>query len=247
MSKTALIFPGQGSQYIGMGKELYENFKAVRDIFKEASDAVKLDLSHLSFEGPEDQLNMTANTQPAILAVSLAALEVLKSETGVKADILAGHSLGEYTALVASGVFDFTDSLRVVRKRGELMQKAVPEGEGAMAAILGMERDEVAAVCRDAAEGETVSPANYNSPGQIVISGNRKAVERSIALAKERGAKRALLLAVSVPSHCRLMEGAALSLKSEIDKLALGKLGLPVISNADALPYPSEGAAVDLE
>ncbi len=241
------MFPGQGSQYVGMGRELFDNFKKARDVFEEASDTIKINLSRLAFEGPEDKLNLTANTQPAILAVSIAALEVLESETAVKADFLAGHSLGEYSALACSGLFNFSDSLRIVRKRGALMQKAVPEGEGAMAAILGMDKGDVSSVCIDAeGGGEIVSPANFNSPGQIVISGNRKAVERAAELAKERGAKRALLLSVSVPSHCKLMEDAALSLRREIEDLQLGNLNIPVVSNVDAVAYPSKDDAVDL-
>ena len=246
MSKTALIFPGQGSQYVGMAKDLLENFSYVSAVFEEASDTIGIDLKRLSVDDPDAELNKTANTQPAILTASIAALKVLNSETSIKGDILAGHSLGEYTALVHSGVMPFTEAVRIVRKRGEFMQDAVPEGQGAMAAILGMESDAVAKLCDDSAEGEVVSPANFNSPGQIVIAGQRSAVERAAELAKERGAKRAILLPVSVPSHCKLMESAGKSLRAELEALSMGNFSLPVISNVEASVYPSVGAVQDL-
>ena len=239
MPKTALIFPGQGSQYIGMGKDLLQNFSNVSPIFEEASDAIGVDLKTLSFEGPEDQLNRTANTQPAILTASIAALEVLKSETGITGELLAGHSLGEYTALVHSGVFSYSDAVRIVRKRGELMQAAVPEGEGAMAAIIGMDDDDVVEICSEAAGDDVVSAANFNSPGQVVISGQKIAVDRALVIAKEKGAKRAIPLPVSAPSHCSLMKEAGKELNSVIEDLNMGDLGIPVVSNVDALSYPS--------
>jgi len=246
MSKTALFFPGQGSQYVGMAKELLENFDYVSAVFEEASEAIGIDLRKISLEGPDIELNLTANTQPAVLTASMAAMKVLESETGIAGDILAGHSLGEYTALVHSGVIPFRDAVRIVRKRGQLMQAAVPEGKGAMAAILGMESDAVAGLCKDASEGEIVSPANFNSPGQIVIAGQRGAVERATVLAKERGAKRAIILPVSVPSHCKLMEGAGKSLRKELEALKMGLFSLPVISNVEASAYPSVDAVADL-
>ena len=246
MSKTAFIFPGQGSQSVGMGKELVLNFKVAAQVFEEASDAIGIDLKKLSFNGPEDELNLTANTQPAILTASIAALEVLKAETELQADLLAGHSLGEYTALVHGGAFAFADAVKIVRRRGEFMQAAVTSGEGAMAAILGMEKKEVAAVCSDAEAVDLVSPANFNSPGQIVISGKKKAVERAVELAKERGAKRALMLPVSVPSHCALMISAGDLLREELEKYKIGDLKIPVVSNVEASAYSSASEVSDL-
>ena len=246
MSKVAFIFPGQGSQSVGMGKELVLNFKIAAQIFEEASDAIGVNLKKLSFEGPEDELNLTANTQPAILTTSIAALEVLKAETELQADLLAGHSLGEYTALVHGGSFTFADAVKIVRRRGEFMQAAVPGGEGAMAAILGMEKSEVADVCSDAEFLGLVSPANFNSPGQIVVSGEKKAVERAVELAKERGAKRAIMLPVSVPSHCALMASAGDLLKEELEKYKVGDLNVPVVSNVEASTYLSSGEVSDL-
>lgn len=246
MSKIAFIFPGQGSQSVGMGKELVLNFKIAAQIFEEASDAIGVNLKKLSFEGPEDELNLTANTQPAILTASIAALEVLKAETELQADLLAGHSLGEYTALVHGGAFAFADAVKIVRRRGEFMQAAVPGGEGAMAAILGMEKKDVAEVCSDAESLGLVSPANFNSPGQIVVSGEKKAVERAVELAKERGARRAIMLPVSVPSHCALMVSAGDLLKEELEKYKVGELNVPVVSNVEASTYLSAGEVSDL-
>jgi len=246
MSKTAFIFPGQGSQYIGMGKDLYENFTVAREVFEEASDSIGLDLKKMSFEGPEDLLNMTANTQPAILTASMAALEVLRSERGLVADFLAGHSLGEYSALVHSGVFSFADAVKIVRKRGELMQEAVPAGTGAMAAILGMEKEDVAQICNEASAVDMVSPANFNSPGQIVVAGTKKGVETAVDLAKEKGAKRAILLPVSVPSHCRLMDGAGEALRGDLEMLSMGDISIPVVSNVEAKPYPAKEEVVNI-
>jgi len=167
MKKTAFIFPGQGSQYIGMGKELFENFQIAKQVFEEAEDTLHLSLKDICFEGPEEILKLTENTQPAILTVSIAALKVLEQEKGVTAELVAGHSLGEYSALVASGAFSFKDAVRIVRLRGKFMQEAVPVGEGGMAAILGMDREEVEKICKEVSQGEVLSPANYNCPGQI--------------------------------------------------------------------------------
>src|ERR1700730_8853894 len=208
MSKTAFLFPGQGSQSVGMGRDLASSFPVARRTFEEANDALGFDLANLCFEGPEEQLRLTEFTQPAIFTVSVAVLRVL-AEAGVSAEYVAGHSLGEYSANVAAGAIEFATAARTVRRRGQLMQQAVPAGQGAMAAILGMPAETVIAVCRDASsEGAPVEPANLNSPEQTVISGATAAVERALTLAKERGAKRAVLLQVSAPFHCSLMQPA---------------------------------------
>lgn len=231
--KIALIFPGQGSQVVGMGKELAEQYPVTRQTFEEADDALGYKLSQLCFEGPEEQLRLTEITQPAILTASVAALRVLETRIP-KPGYVAGHSLGEYSAHVASGTFSFADAVRTVRNRGKYMQEAVPVGVGAMAAILGMELEKVAAVCRDAAQGEVCSPANINSPEQVVISGNTAAVERAVKLADERGAKRAKLLPVSAPFHCSLMKRAQDRLEEDLKKLAMQKPVYPVACNVDA-------------
>jgi [acyl-carrier-protein] S-malonyltransferase len=229
----ALLFPGQGSQAVGMGKDLAEKYPVARQTFEEADDALGYKLSTVIFEGPEDQLRLTEITQPAILTVSIAALRVLETRIP-KPCYVAGHSLGEYSAHVASGTFSFADAVRTVRNRGKYMQEAVPVGVGAMAAILGMDAEKVAAVCRDSAQGEVCEPANLNSPEQIVISGNTAAVERAAKLADERGAKRAKLLPVSAPFHCSLMKPAQDRLQSDLDVLKLQKPVYPVACNVDA-------------
>ncbi len=229
----ALLFPGQGSQAVGMGKELAEKYAAARQTFEEADDALGYKLSTLCFDGPEDQLRLTEITQPAILTVSIAALRVLETRVP-KPCYVAGHSLGEYSAHVASGTFSFTNAVRTVRNRGKYMQEAVPVGVGAMAAILGMDLAAVTAVCQDAAQGEVCEPANINSPEQIVISGNTAAVERAANLADERGAKRAKLLPVSAPFHCSLMKPAQDRLEDDLDALKLQKPVYPVACNVDA-------------
>src|ERR1700722_13586084 len=229
----AFLFPGQGSQTVGMGKDLYEKFPLARQTFEEADDALGYRLSQVCFEGPEDQLRLTEITQPAILTVSLAALRVLEMRAP-KPCFLAGHSLGEYSAHVAAGTFSFADALRTVLKRGKYMQDAVPVGVGTMAAILGMDFEKVSAVCQDAAQGEVCSPANINSPEQVVISGNTAAVERAAKLADERGAKRAKLLPVSAPFHCSLMQPAQDRLASALDQLKLQKPVYSVACNVDA-------------
>jgi [acyl-carrier-protein] S-malonyltransferase len=231
--RIAFIFPGQGSQAVGMGKELFEKFPIARKTFEEADNALGYKLSQLCFEGPEEQLRLTEITQPAILTVSVAALRVLEGRVP-KPSFVAGHSLGEYSAHVASGTMTFADAIRTVRKRGKYMQEAVPVGIGAMAAILGLELEKVSAVCQEAAQGEVCSPANINSPEQIVISGNTAAVERGTKLADERGAKRAKLLPVSAPFHCSLMKPAQDRLEADLNALKTQKPVYPVVCNVEA-------------
>ena len=236
MQSYAFIFPGQGSQHAGMGKELADNFKAARVSFEEADDALGFSLSRLCFEGPEEELKLTANTQPAILAASVAALRVLREESAITPSFLAGHSLGEYSALVASGALDFADALRTVRARGSFMQDAVPVGVGAMAAILGAEAEVLQEICAEAAQGEIVSPANFNSPGQIVVAGHTAAVNRAIEIAKARGFRKAMLLPVSAPFHCALMQKAADRLAEALEPVRVNALSAPVVSNVEAKP-----------
>ena len=231
-----LVFPGQGSQFSGMGKDLADNFTVARHLFEEANDVLGFDLANLCFSGSEADLKLTANTQPAILAVSIAALEVLRQEKGVQPQYAAGHSLGEYSALVAAGVLTFADALRTVRQRGTFMQEAVPVGVGAMAAILGLDGEALEQLCRDAAQGEIVSPANFNSPGQVVIAGHASAVERAISMATERGAKRALMLPVSAPFHCALMAPAAKRLEQALEQVVVAPFQFPIVTNVEALP-----------
>jgi [acyl-carrier-protein] S-malonyltransferase len=232
-SSIAFLFPGQGSQAVGMGKDLSEKYPIARQTFEEADDALGYKLSQLCFEGPEDQLRLTAITQPAILTVSVAAWRVLKDK-GLNPAYVAGHSLGEYSAHVAAGTLSFADAVRTVRNRGTYMQEAVPVGVGAMAAILGMDLDRVTAICKDAAQGEVCEPANINSAEQIVISGNTAAVERAAKLAEERGAKKAKLLPVSAPFHCSLMKPAQDRLAADLNALTFHTPGVPVACNVDA-------------
>jgi [acyl-carrier-protein] S-malonyltransferase len=233
MSKTAFVFPGQGSQFAGMGKNLAENHAVARNVFEEADDALGFSLSKLCFEGPDADLKLTENTQPAILTVSVAAHEILK-EQGIAADYVAGHSLGEYSALVAAGALSFRDAVRIVRNRGRYMQEAVPPGIGAMAAILKLPEGALDGVLAEAAQGEVVSAANLNSPDQIVIAGNAGAVKRAMDLAKAAGAKRVVPLQVSAPFHCALMKPAQDRLKMDLDAATFHDLQVPLINNWQA-------------
>jgi [acyl-carrier-protein] S-malonyltransferase len=233
MGKLAFLFPGQGSQYPGMGKELAGNHPAARSVFDEADRALGFSVSDLCFNGSEESLKLTANTQPAILTVSVAAYRVL-AENGVEPAFVAGHSLGEFSALVAAGGLEFADAVRLVRRRGEYMQSAVPEGVGAMAAILGLAPAQVAGICRQAADGQIVAPANLNSPEQTVISGHAEAVKRAVELASAGGAKRAVMLAVSAPFHSSLMQPAAKRLEADLRDTKFHKLRVPLVNNADA-------------
>jgi [acyl-carrier-protein] S-malonyltransferase len=226
------VFPGQGSQYVGMGQEFYNEFKVAKDTFDEASDILQIDMAQLCFEDENNELNLTVNAQPAILTASIASMRVLENETGIRSNYVAGHSLGEYSALVASGAFDF---VATVRKRGEFTQGAVPVGIGSMAAILGLEKDEVVGICEDASsDGYLVSPANYNAPGQTVISGNNEAIEKAKEIAKTKGAKRVVTLDVSAPFHCTLMAPAAEKLGKVLDKIDFSNIKIPLINNWEA-------------
>ncbi|NLW04732.1 MAG: ACP S-malonyltransferase [Pseudomonadaceae bacterium] len=244
-STLAFIFPGQGSQQLGMLSELAERYAVVRSTFEEASTALGYDLWHLVQEGPVENLNRTDITQPAILAASVAVWRVWKELEGPRPAWLAGHSLGEYSALVCSGAMDFADGLRLVRTRGEFMQAAVPQGQGAMAAILGLDADKIEAACALAAQGEVVAAVNYNAPGQIVIAGNVAAVERAIIACQEAGARKAIPLPVSVPSHCELMRPAAEKLADELNLIQLNKPRVPVIQNVHAAPETEVAAIRD--
>jgi len=233
MKATAFIFPGQGSQYVGMGKEFFENFREAREVFQEADDVLHLPISSLCFQGPEEALKLTENTQPAVLTTSIAALRVLQAEKGVVPRLAAGHSLGEYSALVVSGALAFADAVQIVRLRGRYMQEAVPVGEGAMAVILGMERRQVEKLCEEAAQGEVLTPANFNCPGQIVIAGHAKAVERAMERVKQEG-KKAVPLPVSAPFHSPLMKPAGERLEKVLEGIPIQDLKIPIVTNVEA-------------
>lgn len=237
IKRLAFVFPGQGSQSVGMLAGLAEAFPAVKQTFQQASDALGYDLWQLVQQGPEAELNRTDRTQPAMLAAGVAVWRVWNGNGGAMPGILAGHSLGEYTALVCAGALDFSDAIRLVADRGRFMQEAVPQGQGAMAAVLGLEDAQVIAVCEQAEQGDVVTAVNFNAPGQVVIAGTAAAVERAVALAREAGAKRAITLPVSVPSHCALMKPAAENMRQALAGIVLNKPVLPVLHNADVASH----------
>ncbi|HIF9338466.1 TPA: ACP S-malonyltransferase [Photobacterium damselae] len=245
MSKFAIVFPGQGSQAVGMLAELAEQFPIVQATFAEASEVLGYDLWALVQNGPAEDLNQTHRTQPALLTASVAIWRVWQEKGGEQPTVLAGHSLGEYSALVCAGVIDFKEAVKLVELRGQLMQEAVPAGVGAMSAIIGLDNDAIAKACADAAEDQVCSPVNFNSPGQVVIAGNKEAVDRANALCKEAGAKRALLLPVSVPSHCELMKPAADKLAVALENMTFNTPAISVINNAD-VATETDPAAIKL-
>lgn len=242
LGKVAFVFPGQGAQYVGMGRDLAEQYPQFRRYFDEASEVLGFDLARLCFEGPEERLQETANTQPAILTVSVATLALLR-ERGLEPDVVAGLSLGEYTALVAAGVLEFRQAVDLVRRRGIYMQEAVPLGEGTMAAILGLESQAVEEICRQARDVGWVEPANYNCPGQVVIAGHVAAVEKAVRLAQEAGAARAVILPVSAPFHCKLLAPAGERLARDLQAVPLAPARIPVVANVTA-DYVREPEAI---
>lgn len=246
MSDFAVTFPGQGSQSVGMLSDLAASFPLVRQTFEEASDVLGLDLWQLTQDGPAEELNQTQNTQPAMLAAGISVWRVWKQQGGARPALMAGHSLGEYSALVAGEAIGFADAVKLVRERGRLMQEAVPQGEGAMAAILGLGDEQVREVCEKAAQGEVAEAVNFNSPGQVVIAGSAAAIARAVDLAKEAGAKRALMLDVSVPSHCALMRDAADALYEVIQGIDIQLPTIPVIHNVNVAAARSAGEIREL-
>ncbi|MBI4509088.1 MAG: ACP S-malonyltransferase [Deltaproteobacteria bacterium] len=246
MALTALLFPGQGSQRVGMGKELAREFEVARRVFEEADATLGFSISKLCWEGPEDDLVLTAHTQPAILTNSIAVLRTLEKEKGLVFGACAGHSLGEFSALVAAGALSFADAVRLVHLRGRAMQEAVAQGVGAMAALMGLSPEDVSLICKEVAHGEIVAPANLNGAGQVVIAGHAGAVDRAISLARQRGAKRAVPLNVSAPFHCALMASAAERLARELAPVHVGPLCVPVITNVEATPNHDAGRVKDL-
>lgn len=244
MTQFAFVFPGQGSQSRGMMNG-YADFPVVRDTFAEAAEVLQQDLWQLVAEGTDADLNATVNTQPIMLTAGVAVYRAWQAQQGAQPALMAGHSLGEYTALVAAGALRFADALPLVRYRAQCMQQAVPEGVGGIAAILGLDDEAVRAVCVEGAQGEVLEAVNYNSPGQVVIAGNRAAVERGMALAKEKGAKRAIMLPMSVPSHCSLLQGAAQQLRDYLSHVVLQPPAIPVLHNADVAAYSDAVAIKD--
>lgn len=245
MSKLAFVFPGQGAQYVGMGKEIVENYEVANEVFELASEAIGYDMKKLCFEGPEEELKKTENTQPAILTTCIAIQKILE-EKGIKPDVTAGLSLGEYASLVMSKVIDFKEAVLLVKKRGKYMQEAVPLGVGTMAAVLGMNKEEIEKALEKAAEFGIVEAANFNSPGQIVISGEIKAVEKACEFAKELGAKKAVMLPVSAPFHCAMLTPAGEKLAKEIDNVTIHDLQTPIIANVNADYYKNRSEVKDL-
>ena len=241
-----VLFPGQGSQKPGMGKSIFNSFDVAKRTFEEANDALGEHISQLCFEGDATELSLTHNAQPAILATSIACYRVLQEEIDLKPALCAGHSLGEYSALVAAGVLGFSDALKLVRLRGQAMQKAVPIGKGGMAAVMGLAGEDVAKLCNEVSEGQSVAPANFNGGGQVVVSGDMDAVDRVVANAKKFGAKRAIKLKVSAPFHSELMAPASDVMKKALTEVSLGEFSCPVISNVEATAYPSTSETVDL-